>query len=187
MRPRELKELVLERLTMREAMEEAGIAISSKREALCPFHSEDTASFHVYGDNGHCYGCGWNGDIVKFEMEFYNLSFIDAIKRLNSTFQLGLPIDRRCSAAEQMRLNERRKAFNKRQAERRAKEAKREKHLADYCEAVRNADKYAPISPDLPWADKWCDAMKNKDYYAYLVDCDTAEIYSEEKGCLCDT
>ncbi len=37
--------------------------------ARCPFHEERSGSFKVHGpqyDHGHCYGCGWNGDIFTF-------------------------------------------------------------------------------------------------------------------------
>ena len=183
MRMTDIKSIILESLTMNQVMESAGIDISSKHETICPFHSEKTASFHVYGNNGHCFGCGWNGDLIKFEMDYYSLSFPDALKKLNDDFSLGLPIGRRRTAAEQMMLRDKRRAFNQRQAERRAKEAKREEHFNKYCEAVKDSIKYAPSFPELPWTDRFCEAMKNRDYYAYLVECDTRQIYREEKGC----
>ena len=37
--------------------------------APCPFHAEGTGSFTIHApefDHGHCYGCGWNGDIFAF-------------------------------------------------------------------------------------------------------------------------
>lgn len=174
------KYLIFGRLTMEDVMEEAGIAVSN-HEAICPFHAEDTASFHAYSDNGHCFGCGWNGDLIKFEMEFYNLPFNEAVERLDNVFSLGLPLKRKMTVQEQMRIEKQRTLFRKRQIARKAAEEQREKHLADYCEAIRDANKYAPISLDLPWVDKWCEAMKRKDYLAYLIDCDTAEIYRSEK------
>lgn len=32
----------------------------------CPFHSENTPSFHVYKDGYHCFGCGAHGDIFDW-------------------------------------------------------------------------------------------------------------------------
>ncbi len=40
----------------------------------CPFHSEKSASFHVFSDHGHCYGCGWHGDIFQFYADWNDIS-----------------------------------------------------------------------------------------------------------------
>lgn len=32
----------------------------------CPFHQEDTPSFHVYAEGYHCYGCGVHGDVFDW-------------------------------------------------------------------------------------------------------------------------
>jgi len=32
-----------------------------------PFHQEKTGSFTIYEDHGHCFGCGWHGDIIDLE------------------------------------------------------------------------------------------------------------------------
>lgn len=47
---------------------------------LCPFHSERTPSFTVLDTQGfaHCFGCGWNGDIIRFVMQADGLAFRDA-------------------------------------------------------------------------------------------------------------
>ena len=51
---------------------------------LCPFHNEKTPSFTVNEAKGfyHCFGCGAHGDILKFEMDANNLSFMEAIEKL---------------------------------------------------------------------------------------------------------
>ena len=53
-------------------------------KCICPFHNEDTASFSVHkeGNFGHCFGCGWSGDTIKFVMDSKNIKFIDAVKML---------------------------------------------------------------------------------------------------------
>lgn len=50
--------------------------------AICPFHNEKTASFLVKNDFGYCFGCGWNGDTIKFIMELEGISFVQAVKKL---------------------------------------------------------------------------------------------------------
>ena len=53
-------------------------------EACCPFHSEATPSFKVSPAKQiyHCFGCGANGDAIKFLQEHQGLSFRDAVKQL---------------------------------------------------------------------------------------------------------
>ena len=58
--------------------------------ACCPFHNEKTASFTV--DEGkqfyHCFGCGANGDVIKFIQEFSGVDFVQACKDLGAQVQL---------------------------------------------------------------------------------------------------
>jgi len=47
---------------------------------LCPFHQERTASFHVYLDHYHCYGCGAHGDVFAFLREIEGVGFPKAVE-----------------------------------------------------------------------------------------------------------
>ena len=51
---------------------------------LCPFHNEDTPSFHVYTDTQSyfCFGCHAAGNIFSYVMRSENLDFHDALKLL---------------------------------------------------------------------------------------------------------
>ena len=61
---------------------------------LCPFHNEKTPSFTVNENKGfyHCFGCGAQGDIVKFEMEANNLPFMEALEKLANKAGIPMPI-----------------------------------------------------------------------------------------------
>lgn len=49
----------------------------------CPFHNDKSPSFVIYPTNdAHCFGCGWNGDIIDFIMKRDNLDFKSAVKLL---------------------------------------------------------------------------------------------------------
>jgi len=58
------------------------IEVSRNHFALCPFHSEKNASFHIKNNRGHCFGCNWHGDTIKFLMDRDNLSFKEAVEFL---------------------------------------------------------------------------------------------------------
>lgn len=59
---------------------------------LCPFHDENTPSFHVYTDTQsyYCFGCHEAGNIFTFLMKSDNLSFPEAVKTL--AYRAGLDI-----------------------------------------------------------------------------------------------
>jgi len=48
---------------------------------LCPFHSEKSPSFYIYQatNSFYCFGCHKGGNTIKFVMEYYNLSFKEAV------------------------------------------------------------------------------------------------------------
>ncbi len=52
--------------------------------AVCPFHAENTPSFKVSStrQNFHCFGCGASGSAIRFVMDYENLDFPSAVKRL---------------------------------------------------------------------------------------------------------
>lgn len=60
----------------------------------CMFHSGDRdASLKIYsGKNGgfHCFGCGAHGSVIDFVMKLFDISFSEAVRRIDSDFSLGL-------------------------------------------------------------------------------------------------
>lgn len=50
---------------------------------LCPFHQEKSPSFTVSEDKQlyHCFGCGVGGTVYNFLMDYYHLSFPEALQR----------------------------------------------------------------------------------------------------------
>jgi putative DNA primase/helicase len=55
----------------------------------CPFHGEKTASFYVYDDHYHCFGCGAHGDAIDFVQQIEGVSFKQAVARLSGEAGLG--------------------------------------------------------------------------------------------------
>lgn len=59
---------------------------------LCPFHTEQTASFHVRPDEKHyhCFGCQASGDPFDFVMQTEGLDFKEALESLAGRFGVTL-------------------------------------------------------------------------------------------------
>lgn len=80
--------LVRERISLADVIEQFDLAVVGRDGKIpCPFHDEDTASFHVYEDHGHCFGCGWDGDVVWFVAQLTGRSPANAVKRLMAAFE----------------------------------------------------------------------------------------------------
>ncbi len=60
---------------------------------LCPFHSEKTASCHVYMSDMHfhCFGCHASGNVITFIMKIENLSYIEAVRFLADRAGMQMP------------------------------------------------------------------------------------------------
>ncbi len=60
--------------------------------AICPFHQETTPSFYVNPSKQsyYCYGCGHGGDVFRFLVEYENIEFEEAVRRL--AVRAGIPI-----------------------------------------------------------------------------------------------
>lgn len=60
---------------------------------LCPFHGEKTPSFSVAPGKQifYCFGCGKGGDVIKFLMEYENITFSEAVVQLAERVGYKLP------------------------------------------------------------------------------------------------
>ncbi len=166
-----------EQLDVTTALEHYGIAFNNRGFAICPLHSEDTASFKIWNrTQWHCFGCNKTGDIIDFVMESYGLTWYGAVSKINSDFALNLPIGRRITLGESMAMS---KKLREIKAERERKRAER-----DAAEAAYNAvwDEYArldynyihykppvPSSPDTELHPLFIEALQKLEYYRYLT------------------
>ncbi|MEM9097017.1 MAG: DNA primase, partial [Pseudomonadota bacterium] len=73
--------------------------------ACCPFHQEDTPSFHVDDRKGfyYCFGCHAKGDMVTFVKETENVSFIEAVEILAREAGVEMPAQTRDPRAAEKR------------------------------------------------------------------------------------
>lgn len=125
----------------------------------CPFHAERTPSCKLYPSSFYCFGRGAGGDAIDFVKMIFKMDPLEALKKLNADFRLGLPVDRppdRGEIEKHRRTQEARKLF----------EAWREGLLLQLNSAIRTANlaTFPSLSPEertavvyrealLAWAD----------------------------------
>lgn len=79
-------------------------------KALCPFHQERSPSFTVNPQRQifKCFGCGAGGSVIRFVMNYENLDFVSAAKKLAERAGIKL-VDAELSAEDAARLSMRRR------------------------------------------------------------------------------
>lgn len=143
-----IAEEIKERLTMQQVAEFYGFEVNRGGFISCPFHSGDNSpSLKIYpGNRGfHCFGCGAHGDVIKFVMLLFNLSFAQAVIRLSSDFGLGLTPTRETPKEARERIRARQEAAE-------AKERAQQEYIRksqEYCCWWDIAKTHAPQKEDM--------------------------------------
>lgn len=100
-------------VSAREVAELNGLHPNRSGFVCCPFHHEKTPSLKLFPDGGwKCFGCGKGGSSIDFEAALYDLNPLDAVKRLNSDFHLGLDLERREPTPQERQQAQRRREIN---------------------------------------------------------------------------
>ena len=78
---------VLDEVDLAEVVSDYGVKLQLRghtAKGCCPFHQEDTPSFHIDTAKNlyHCFGCGKGGNVINFVMEQDGLTFPLAVKKL---------------------------------------------------------------------------------------------------------
>lgn len=81
---------------------------------LCPFHQEKTPSFTVSADKQfyHCFGCGANGNALRFLMEYDKLPFPEAVEQLAGRLGIEVPREGADDPRAQQREQKRKEGVN---------------------------------------------------------------------------
>ena len=162
-RSSEIKRLV----PMTRAAPFYGVEVGAGGYARCPFHGEKTGSLKVYdGDRGwHCFGCHKGGSVIDFVMELYGLSVLDAEKRLDADFRLGLFTDDEDAESRQKAARaarERKKELERRDRQHRALYEAYDAALTAYTTADKTVEAMM-VQPPVTWTDGQIVALMAKD------------------------
>ena len=164
-------------VSMEEAAAYYGLQFNRAGFAVCPFHSERTASFKIHNGKGHCFGCGWHGDAIDFVQQLLGVNQEEAVRTLIRDF--GLPVSLEDDGTIRQRQERYQKAAALR-AERERKRLEEQEEIDAYHAALDRfilMDKwkrdYAPKNPEEPLDPRYVEACK------YL---ETARAVSVERG-----
>jgi len=165
---------IVNRVNITQATQFYGLRYNQHGYAVCPFHAEKTASLKIQGNYAHCFGCGWNHNIIGFVMDTFKLDFKSALIKINSDFGLGLPIDRRPTLREQRDAQHR---YDEMQALRAREEAEKQAY-SDLYNALwdryalydKNRRLYAPQNIDEEFNPLYVEAVSKISYIEYLID-----------------
>ena len=82
-------------VTARQVAEHYGLHPNRSGFVCCPLHHEKTGSLKLYDDgHWHCFGCNRGGSSIDLMAALYDLTPLDAVRRLDADFHLNLPLDK---------------------------------------------------------------------------------------------
>ena len=81
---------VKRQLNIRQVVEFYGFKVNRANQFICPFHNDHKPSASIKNDYFNCFVCGDGGDLITFTAKLHGLSNIDACKKLDQDFHLGL-------------------------------------------------------------------------------------------------
>lgn len=96
---REKIDAIRQRVSLQEFVKTKGVSLKKSGDysiGKCPFHADSSASFAVYDDHFHCYGCNKHGDVIDF-LVFKGLEFGEALKEAAGV--AGIKLDVKVNAS----------------------------------------------------------------------------------------
>ena len=147
-------EAVRSAITARQAAEQYGIAVGRGGMAVCPFHNDKNPSMKV-DRRFHCFGCGADGDVIRFTSMLFNIQPGEAARKLAQDF--GLTYDEKEPVTKQY-VRKKSPVQEQREAEQKAIGL-----LGDYLHLLKKWEQeYAPKSTDSEWSPFFIEAVQNK-------------------------
>ena len=145
----------------------AGYGMKGNRAGFirCPFHNDRTPSLKLYDDHFHCFGCGAHGDVIRFTELYFNLSPLEAAKKLIEDYHLTVTTDICRSGRSRDRpapaIRKRQDAYRERKEFDLWRTQRIQTLLDEYNRLKHNKERFAPRSPDEEWHPLFCEALQH--------------------------
>ena len=76
-------------VTVKQAAALYGLPITTTGMTCCPFHEDHTPSMKLNDTYYYCFGCGATGDVIDLTARLFDLSSLQATRKLAQDFGLG--------------------------------------------------------------------------------------------------
>ncbi|MCI6043557.1 CHC2 zinc finger domain-containing protein [bacterium] len=166
-----------ERVTARQVAERYGLKVNRNGMACCPFHNDKHPSMKI-DRNYYCFACGAKGDAVNYVVALFGLSQLEAAKKINEDFSLGIPLGKQevgrkrkpeVRKKEKIPTKEERIQFVQKKIDGWAKDAANV--LLRYLRWMEFwKEFYKPESVEAEWHPLIVEAVQNESKISYLVD-----------------
>lgn len=157
---RDYAEPIKSAVTMPMVLSMYGYPTPRHRRIPCPIHNGRDNNF-AYKERGFvCYVCGATGDVISFVQKLFGLTFMDACRKMDMDFQLGLNIDGELSLEEQERAEERKRIALERKKRRQDAQRAYDDALTAFAELDKVIMEQAPELPCDDFTDEFVYALK---------------------------
>ena len=149
------------RVTVLQAAAHYGVKIGRNGMCRCPFHSDKTPSMKINETYFYCFGCHSTGDVIGFTAKLFNLSPLDAARKLAADFGIDPKTPASAAVAPPCIRKE---------------ESQREGHCAsvliEYERLLKKRQRrFAPVQPSDEWVNRFVSASHALPQVSYLIDC----------------
>jgi len=163
-----IAESIKESVTMKDVLLHYGFPTGRNGRIPCPLHNGHDPNFSYKDRYFKCFVCGKGGDMIRFVMELFDITFPQAITRISADFGLGLCGDRPSTAARPKLLEERRE----RQKELEALDEQRRALLEDFRYYFEICKYFTPVRDgwNAYFSPLWVEAQQKLPALEYQID-----------------
>lgn len=125
-----MRDMIFSILNMEDILNKYGIKIKRGNMFSCPFHEDKHPSAKAYKDSFYCFSCNRTGDLIRFVEDYFNLSFKEAMQKINLDFNLGIDSNTKIDYTKINKIKQQR-------ANEKQKYIRLERKFEEYCDTRR--------------------------------------------------
>ena len=178
-------EIIKNAITVPRMLEYYGFDLGRHGRIACPIHNGKDQNFGYKEHFWHCFVCGAGGDVIAFVQAYFQLSFQEALAKLNRDFHIGLPLD-----GERLTLRQVREAEQKTReviAKEKRRKAEKQELETEYKEALsawamldRSRRENEPKTPDDETSDLYIFAIFHINEALFRLEQAEKRLYEHE-------